>query len=73
MSTLADYGPLVHSVDIDRGIIRYLQRWMPTYIRQAERREGRPGHFFAIPVAYATLYSEDESDDYFSDLSLIHI
>lgn len=66
---LVDFGPLVHSVSVDRAIIAFLQRWLPTYLRATEIRESRTRSYLARPVAYATTYDEDD-EDFFSDRRL---
>lgn len=58
--------PLIHQVTVDRAIIAFLQRWLPTYLSEVERREGKPVRWLARPRVFTTTYEEDDAD-FFSD------
>lgn len=62
----ADFGPFTHTVDVDRSVIRLMQKWMPTYLAATERRVGKPTSWLARPAQYATAYDEDD-EDFLSD------
>jgi hypothetical protein len=62
----ADFGALTHSVQVDRAMIRHMQKWLPTYLAAAEAREGRPKSWLARPAMYSTVYDEDD-EDFLSD------
>lgn len=63
---VAQFGPLVHAVTVDRGVISFLRKWLPTYLHAAEVREGKPTSWLARPVVYVTTYDEDDQD-FFAD------
>jgi len=58
--------PLIHQVSVDRAIIGFLQRWLPTYVAEGCRREGKPTSWLARPRVFTTTYEEDD-EDFFSD------
>ena len=58
--------PLVHAVTVDRAVTVFLQRWLPTYLGEIERRDGRPTRFLARPTVYTSTYEEDD-EDFYSD------
>jgi hypothetical protein len=62
----ADYGPITHAVDLDRALIRHMQKWLPTYISATEQRIGKSTSWLARPAMYATTYEEDD-EDFLSD------
>lgn len=64
-----DFGPIVHSVTVDKAVIAFLMRWLPTWLRVTEDREGLPNSTLARPASYATTYDEDD-EDFFSDRRL---
>jgi len=59
-----DDKPFIHQVTVDRAIISFLQRWLPTYLTEAEHREGKPTRFLPRPVIWTTTYPEDDQDFY---------
>jgi hypothetical protein len=61
--------PLVHQVTVDRAVISFLQRWLPSYIAETCRREGKPTGWLARPRIFTTTYEEDD-EDFFSDARL---
>jgi hypothetical protein len=65
-SYLGDYGALTHATDVDRAVIRHLQKWYPTYLAAAEKRAGKSTSWLARPAMYATTYEEDD-EDFLSD------
>jgi len=56
--------PFIHQVTVDRAVVSFLQRWLNTYLSEAERREGKPVRWMARPTVYTTTYEEDDQDFY---------
>jgi hypothetical protein len=63
---IAEFGPLVHPSDVNRQLIKFFQKWLPTYYSAAERRANKPVSWLARPAFYATIYDEDD-EDFLSD------
>jgi hypothetical protein len=61
--------PLIHQVTVDRAIISFLQRWLPTYLTEMERREHKPTRWLPRPQVFTTTYEEDDAD-FFSNARL---
>ena len=58
--------PTIHAVTVDKAVIAFMQKWLPTYLTEAERREGKPTRWLPRPVVWTTVYEEDD-EDFFSD------
>jgi hypothetical protein len=63
---LAEWGPLVTSVDIDQAVVSTIAKWLPTYLDQIENERGldqgtlpRPK-----PASYANTLESDEFLDH---------
>lgn len=69
MPTLSAFSPVIHTVTVDKAIVSFLREWLPTYLRAAERLDGRPEGYLARPRTYSTSYDEDD-DDTLSDKML---
>jgi hypothetical protein len=67
--TLSAFAPVVHAVTVDKAITSFLIEWLPTYLRAAERLDGRVEGYLTRPRTYSTHYNEDD-DDFLSDKAL---
>jgi hypothetical protein len=69
MLRAADFGPLIHSTDVDHAVISYLQTWLPTWLVGTEHRVGKPRSYLPRPTHYTATFDEDD-DDHYSDQRL---
>lgn len=62
----ATFGPFIVAPDVDDGIIVFIKKWLPTYLRAAEIRRNKPTRTYMRPTTYTTVYPEDD-EDFYSD------
>lgn len=54
------FGPMVMDVDVEKAVRATLERWMPTYLREIERRRGFAEFDFPDIAAYRAMDIQEE-------------
>lgn len=55
------YGPIVGGDDVEAAVLTTLQTWLPAYLAEVSRRDGRDANALPAPKAWIT---DDEADSF---------